>query len=132
MKWLSYILVSVLFCGCAAPKVQVPPMPPIPEEITVIEPAPVPTRPQPLTVPFLVVVPPPRTVTIAWDRCSPEQISFNVYSSTIPSYATMTIRTNTSNTMVTLPADKPMEFFSVKAVGILGFESDWAIKGPCP
>lgn len=79
-----------------------------------------------------ILPPPTKTLTISWHQPQPESVaSWNVYHNTrSPSLSGMVLLTNVTQTNFQFVVNKsvPMEFFSVKAVGIFGNESDWATK----
>ena len=74
----------------------------------------------------LAVVLPPTTVTLTWTH--PESdVTFNVYHAYTPSLSAMTLLTNVTEKAFTKLADRPQEYFQVKATR-LGLESDWSTK----
>jgi hypothetical protein len=75
----------------------------------------------------VVVIPTPK-ITIAWDYPQPiPGLSFNVYHK-LAYQLPMTLLTNTPNLSITLSADKPQEYFGVRAIAPGYAESNWATK----
>lgn len=78
--------------------------------------------------PSLTIAPPP-VIRLEWDNPAevPGSFTTEVWSST--NLTTWTLKTNIAGTnRVTLPADKPREFFKVRSKGTNGLVSDWARK----
>ena len=74
----------------------------------------------------LAVVLPPTTVTLTWTYPESETgVTFNVYHAYTPSLRAMTLLTNVTEKAFTKLADRPQEYFQLKATRY-GFESEWA------
>ena len=122
--WLALGLVLVIFLAWLVSnrpwigkRPEVPPMPPEPKKEYM------------RYAPKGVLPPGPPKIKVVWQHSwfPRDGLSFNVYACDRPSLRDMVLKTNVTELSVTLVANKPMEFFGVKAL-YQGVESDWGIR----
>lgn len=56
----------------------------------------------------------PPTIGLSWDHPRPD-VTFNLYSASVPSLSAMTLKTNTAARSVEFPATQAQEFFAIRA-----------------